>query len=84
MAPSYLVKKNDIFYFRHYIPATIQKILGKKEYLLSLRVSRKGTAIKIAREIKIIFDCVMENVQRKPSATWKEIRESVEKAFQVI
>ena len=26
----------------------------------------------------------MENVQRKPSATWKEIRESVDKAFQLI
>jgi hypothetical protein len=26
----------------------------------------------------------MENVQRKPSATWKEIREAVDKAFELI
>jgi hypothetical protein len=33
MAPSYLVKKNDIYYFRHYIPIQIQTTLGRKEFI---------------------------------------------------
>ena len=84
MAPSYLVKKSDFFYFRHYIPTSIQKIVGKKEYLLSLRVSRKPVAIQIAREIKIVFDSVMKNVRHDPLITWKEIRKTVDNAFDII
>ncbi|CAK8713683.1 MAG: hypothetical protein CDV28_101137 [Candidatus Electronema aureum] len=49
MAASYLVKKGDTYYFRHYIPAAAQH-LGKKEFIKTLKVSRKSEAIEISRE----------------------------------
>ena len=81
MAASYLVKKSDIYYFRHYIPERIQPILGKKEFVRSLKVTNKSLAVKISREIKILFDSIMDKTQQVPSVTWKEIREAVGRAF---
>jgi hypothetical protein len=84
MAPSYLVKKCDIYYFRHYIPIQIQKLVGKREFLRTLKVTKKSIAVKISREIKIAFDMIMEKTQHTPSITWKEIRSAVDCAFDVI
>lgn len=81
MAASYLVKKSDIYYFRHYIPERIQPILGKKEFVRSLKVTNKSLAVKISREIKILFDSIMDRTQQVPSVTWKEIQEAVDRAF---
>ena len=56
MAPSYLVKKCDFYYFRHYVPIQIQKLVGNKEFLKTLKVTKKSVAVKISREMKIAFD----------------------------
>jgi hypothetical protein len=84
MAPSYLVKKCDIYYFRHYVSIQIQNIVGKKEFLKTLKVTKKSVAVQISREIKIVFDMIMEKAQYKPTITWKEIRSVVDRAFDVI
>jgi hypothetical protein len=81
MAASYLVKKSDINYFWHYIPERIQPILGKKEFLRSLKVTNKSFSVKISREIKTLFDSIMDQTQQMPSVTWEEIREPVDRAF---
>jgi hypothetical protein len=84
MAASYLVKKSDTYYFRHYVPVQIQNIVGKKEFLKTLKVTKKSLAVKISREIKIVFDMIMNKTQHIPSITWKEIRSAVDRAFDVI
>ncbi len=60
MAANYLVRKGDTYYFRHCVPAAAQH-LGKREFIKTLKVSRKIEAIRISREIKIIFDLIIKN-----------------------
>lgn len=84
MAASYLVKKNDTYYFRHYIPIQNQLTLGKKEFIKTLRVTQKGIAVKISRELKVVFDSVMDKTSKQPTITWKEIRVVVDQAFDII
>ncbi|MGX9728143.1 MAG: DUF6538 domain-containing protein [Candidatus Electronema sp. VV] len=83
MAASYLVKKTDTYYFRHYIPAAAQH-LGKKELIKTLKVSRKNEAVRLSRELKIVFDLVMKKSEKNPLITWKEIRQAVDHAFDII
>ena len=85
MPPAYLVKKNDTYYFRHYIPSGIQKVLGgKKEFIKTLKVSRKTDAVRLSRELKIVFDLIMTKSATNPAITWKQIREAVDQAFDII
>lgn len=84
MAASYLVKKSDTYYFRHYIPTQNQKQFGKKEFIKTLKVSRKSTAVRLSRELKIVFDLAMEKAAKQPSITWQEIRDTVDRAFDII
>jgi len=82
MASAYLVKKGDIYYFRHYIPLKVQLIVCKKEFIRTLKVTQKNLAVKIARELKIIFDSIMD--KSTPSITWKQICGTVDHAFDKI
>jgi hypothetical protein len=84
MAASYLVKKADTYYFRHSLPATTRKHHGKREFIKSLKVSRKSEAVSLSRELKIAFDLVMKKSERNPSITWKDIRQAVDHAFDII
>ncbi|MGR0482048.1 MAG: tyrosine-type recombinase/integrase [Candidatus Electronema sp. V4] len=84
MAASYIVKKADTYFFRHSLPATTRQHHGKREFIKSLKVSRKSEAIKISRELKIIFDLVMKKSEKNPLITWKEIRQTVDHAFDII
>ena len=83
MAANYLVRKGDTYYFRHCVPAAAQH-LGKREFIKTLKVSRKSEAVQISRELKIIFDLIMKKSERNPSITWNQIRQSVDQAFDVI
>jgi hypothetical protein len=78
MAASYLVKKADTYYFRHSLPLTTRQHHGKREFIKSLKVSRKSEAVSLSRELKIVFDLVMKKSEKNPLITWKEIRQAVE------
>lgn len=84
MASSYLVKKADTYYFRHYVPVENQAILKRKELVKTLKVTKKALAVSISRELKIVFDAIMKNTQNQPSITWKEIRDVIDRAFEII
>ncbi|CAK8722919.1 MAG: hypothetical protein CDV28_1601 [Candidatus Electronema aureum] len=84
MAASYLVKKADTYYFRHSLPATTRQHHGKREFIKSLKVSRKSEAVSLSRELKIVFDLVMKKSEKNPLITWKEIRQAVDHAFDII
>lgn len=84
MAASYLVKKADTYYFRHSLPATTRQHHGKREFIKSLKVSRKADAVSLSRELKIVFDLVMKKSEKNPIITWKEIRQAVDHAFDII
>ncbi|MGX9727447.1 MAG: DUF6538 domain-containing protein [Candidatus Electronema sp. VV] len=84
MAASYLVKKADTYFFRHSLPATTRQHHGKREFIKSLKVSRKNEAVRLSRELKIVFDLIMKKSEKNPAITWKEIRQAVDHAFDII
>jgi len=67
MAASYLVKKADTYYFRHSLSATTRQHHGKREFIKSLKVSRKSEAVSLSRELKIVFDLVMKKSEKNPT-----------------
>lgn len=85
MPPAYLIKKHDTYYFRHYIPSDNQKALGgKKEFIKTLKVSKKSDAVRLSRELKIVFDLIMTKSAKNPAITWQQIRQAVDQAFDII
>ena len=65
-APSYLVKKQDTYYFRQAIPQSIKSTMGKREIVKSLGVSDKSLAVRIAREFKVNLDDVVDQIISNP------------------
>jgi len=62
MPPAYLIKKNDTYYFRHYIPSGNQKALdGKKEFIKTLKVSKKADAVRLSRDLNSSNKCITHN-----------------------
>ena len=84
MAAAYLVKKADTYYFRHSLPESTRKHFGKREFVKTLKVSRKADAVRLSRELKIIFDLVMEKINKNQSITWSQVRQAVDQAFDII
>ena len=60
--PSYLLKKNDTYYFRQAWPQSVQSQIGKKEVIKSLGVSDKSLAVRMARELKVNLDDVVDRL----------------------
>ncbi len=54
--PSYLLKKQDTYYFRQVCDRNLKEKLGKREIIKSLGVKDKSVAIRIAREFKVTVD----------------------------
>ena len=64
MAASYLVKKADTYYFRHSLPQSARKVFGKREFIKTLQVNRKSEAVRLSRELKIVFDLIMKKSEK--------------------
>ena len=58
---SYLLKKQDTYYFRQACSQFLKSKIGQREIVRSLGVKEKSIATRIAREFK-----VMENSQQSP------------------
>ena len=54
--PSYLTKKQDIYYFRQACPRSVKEKIGRREIVRSLGVREKSAAVRIAREFKVSVD----------------------------
>ncbi len=83
MAANYLIRKGDTYYFRHSLPQSARKVFGKKEFIKTLQVNRKSEAVRLSRELKIVFDLIMKKSENNPAITWKEIRQAVDHAFDI-
>jgi hypothetical protein len=53
---SYLIKKQDIYYFRQACPRSVKEKIGRREIVRSLGVRKKSTAVKIVHEFKVSVD----------------------------
>lgn len=49
--PSYLLKKQDIYYFRQACPSSVKSKIGKREIIRSLGVRDKSIAIRMASSL---------------------------------
>jgi hypothetical protein len=54
--PSYLTKKQDIYYFRQACPRSVKEKIGRRAIVRSLGVREKSAAVRIAREFKVSVD----------------------------
>ncbi len=68
MAANYLIRKGDMYYFSHCVPAAAQH-LGKREFIKTLKVKEE----RICSNFKINLNI-----------TWNQIRQFVHQAFDVI
>ena len=60
--PSYLLKKQDTYYFRQAWPSSVKSQIGKREIVRSLGVNDKSLAIRMAREFKINLDHIVDQL----------------------
>lgn len=65
-APSYLIKKQDTYYFRQAWPQSIKSKIGKREVIKSLGVKEKALAVRIAREFKVDLDDFVDQITSQP------------------
>ena len=60
--PSYLLKKHDTYYFRQACCQFLKSKIGKRELVRSLGVKEKSIAVRMAREIKVNLDYVIDHL----------------------
>lgn len=84
MAAVYIIRKNDTYYFRQCLSQSARNRFNKYEFLKSLRVSKRKDALVLSRELKIAFDQIFNKAMKKHSVTWKQIRDAVNEAFEII
>ena len=64
--PSYLYRKNGIFYYRFRLPKSLAQVLPKKEIRISLRTGSKREAQAMARRVYIRhMDLITESQEKK-------------------
>ena len=60
--PSYLIKKQDIYYFRQACPRHIKSKIGKREIIKSLGVRDKTIAIRSRKSSQHVADCLVGKI----------------------